>query len=195
MFHRKKPHRMRDDAVFTIENAGFMQRYVMVLTLLNVWLSHSAGQTKYMTRTIALTTSLALVLVSGVGCFIHEILGLHLGWPHNLYYLGAGVVGWYFGSLSTPAARSFCRTYGTAWLLLAATVAASSAAPNLRQLVNGQLSIGKVDGLAFAVVGILFLVAGHHRSRIVPWTQRTKSGVLSTANKSPESAERFAFLD
>ena len=148
-----------------------------------------------MIRTIALTTSLALVLVSGVGCFIREVFGLHLGWPHNLYYLGAGVIGWYFGSLSTPAARSFCRTYGTAWLLLAALVIASGAVANLRSFVNWQLAIGKVDALAFAVVGILFLVAGHHRSRIVPWTQRTKSPVLSTATKNPQNVERFAFLD
>jgi hypothetical protein len=128
-----------------------------------------------MTRTIAITMVFIFIFAGLLGIAVPSMFGLHLGSPCTLINLISGCLALYFGSLILPAAKSFCKAFGTVFLLWAAYGFAANNGVDNSLFVSKHLALGTVDNIAHCAIGALFLIAGYYERRIPSWPLKTST--------------------
>ena len=115
-----------------------------------------------MANRVATILGVVFLLVGVLGFVQPHALGAHLSQTHNIIHLVSGAVSLWLGLKgSASAARNFCITFGSIYLLLGLVgFVRGEGADRLFVVIPGQLELGTVDHVIHVVFGALYLIAG-----------------------------------
>ena len=123
-----------------------------------------------MARTLCKLLGVVLLIVGLVGFPMPTLLGMHLTPIHNLVHLLTAAIALYLGFAGSPeGARTFCKVFGTIYLLLGIL---GFAAPNIVAMIIGHpgpVTAGDLtpDNAVHLLLGIVFLAVGVMRPAVV----------------------------
>jgi uncharacterized protein DUF4383 len=112
-------------------------------------------------KRICTVVGIVFILVGLAGFAMPGLLGTHLGLVHNVIHLVSGALALYFGLGSSSSALTFCRVFGTVYLLLGVVgFALGDGTDRMFEVIPGQLMLGTMDHVVHIALGAVFLIGG-----------------------------------
>jgi hypothetical protein len=115
-----------------------------------------------MANRVATILGVLFLLIGVLGFILPHAMGAHLSQYHNIIHLVSGAVSLWLGLKgSSAAARNFCISFGSVYLLLGLVgFFRGEGADRILAVIPGRLELGTVDHVIHVLFGAAYLIAG-----------------------------------
>lgn len=115
-----------------------------------------------MANRVATILGVVFLLVGILGFVAPSLLGAHLSLYHNIIHLVSGAVSLWLGLKGSPAAaRNFCISFGSVYLLLGLVgFFRGEGDGRILAVIPGKLELGTMDHIIHVLLGVIYLIGG-----------------------------------
>lgn len=116
-----------------------------------------------MAKTTCKILGIVTILAGIIGFFTHGLMGMHMTWAQNIFYLLTGAIAvWYGFTGTSEAAHMYSRIIGTIYLLLGVFgfITPEIIEKILRIDTSAVSANLMTDNIVHLIIGAIFLIAG-----------------------------------